>query len=119
MARERKAVLGRTLAAMLLAAAVWLPSCTTFVEPVQCQGPPFSCNERSDVKFCQYTAVAVEGTDCANVGMVASKDFCVVTATACVDTSYAVKGRDCRVLEYHAVRAWRQCPVGTPTFSAP
>jgi hypothetical protein len=115
----RKIALCRWRCASLLAKAVLLAGCTTFVDPVQCHGPAFTCNERSDVKFCEYQAVAVEGTACADVGLVEAKDFCVVTATACVDTSYAVKGRDCRVLEYRPVRAWRQCPAGTVTFNAP
>jgi hypothetical protein len=120
MARERKATLRiKLVASLVLAEAALLSSCTTYVQPVKCEGPPFSCNERTDVKFCQYRAVALEGSECAAVGLVASRDFCVVTATACVDTTYAVKDRDCKVLEYTAVRAWRMCPAGTPTFNAP
>jgi len=106
----------RHMTALLL---VTLSSCTTAIQPVKCEGGPFRCNERADVKFCEYQAVAVQGTDCADVGLVESKNFCVVTKARCVDTSYSVKGRDCRVLEYRAVRQWRECSQGTPTFVDP
>ena len=120
MARElRAAFRSELIASLFIAGAALLPSCTTFIRPVKCEGPPFTCNERTDVKFCEYSAVAVEGADCADVGLVAAKNFCVVTATACVDTTYAVKDRDCKVREYRAVREWRQCTSGTPTFNAP
>jgi hypothetical protein len=120
MAHEHKpASRSRLLAYLVLAAPAWLPSCTTFIRPVKCEGPPFTCNERTDVKFCEYEAVALDGADCGDVGLVASKNFCVVTAAACVDTTYAVKDRDCKVLEYRAVREWRECPPRTPTFNAP
>ena len=109
----------RLLANLLLAGATSLPSCTTFVRPVKCAGPPFTCNDCTDVKFCEYEAVALDGADCADVGLVASKNFCVVTATACVDTTYAVRDCDCKVREYRAVRESRECPPGTPTFNAP
>lgn len=120
MARERRAAFRiQLVASFVLAEAALLPSCTTYVQPVTCEGPPFTCNERTDVKFCQYEALRLEGSDCAAAGLVASREFCVVTATGCVDTTYAVKDRDCRVLEYRAVRTWRVCPAGTPTFNAP
>lgn len=111
----RKKFLGR----LVLVGAASLPSCTTFIRPVKCEGPPFTCNDRTDVKFCEYEAVALDGADCADVGLVTSKNFCVVTAAACVDTTYAVKDRDCKVREYRAVREWRECHPGTPTFNAP
>lgn len=120
MAREPEPTFrAKLLASLVLAGAATLPSCTTYIRPVKCEGPPFTCNERTDVKFCEYEAVALAGADCADVGLVASKSFCVVTASACVDTTYAVKDRDCKVREYRAVREWRACPPGTPTFNAP
>jgi hypothetical protein len=120
MARERRAVFRLKLVRNLVfVVAAGLPSCTTYIQPVTCEGPPFSCNERTDVKFCEYEAVALDGPDCSGVGLVASKDFCVVTATACRNTTYAVKDRDCTVLQYRPVREWRTCPAGTPTFNAP
>jgi hypothetical protein len=103
MARERKVAFRiQLLASLGLAEATLLPSCTTYLQSVKCAGPPFTCNERSDVKFCEYQAVALEGTDCESAGLAPSKDFCVVTATACVDTTYALRDRDCKVLDYRA-----------------
>jgi hypothetical protein len=119
MARKRKVASGRMLIATLFSGVLSVSSCTTFIEPVKCQGPPFTCNEHTDVKFCEYEALSVQGADCSDLGLAPVKDFCVVTTTGCVHTSYAVKGRDCRVQEYRAVRDWRQCPAGTPTFNAP
>jgi hypothetical protein len=41
-----------------------------------------------------------------------------VTTTACTDTRFAVKNRDCEVLQYRAVRDSMQadCAPGTPMF---
>jgi hypothetical protein len=100
-----------------MVAATLLASCTTFIQPVRCEGGDYRCNEQSDVKFCEYQAVRVEGADCAAMGLAASKNFCVVTHTACVDTAYEVKARTCRVIQYRPLREWRECSPGTPTFA--
>ena len=108
----------RLLVALLVAAS--LPAgCTTTLRPVKCEGGPYRCFEESrDVKFCESEAIAVEGSDCASLGLAASKPFCVVTSQTCmVQTHYEVKDRDCKVLQYRAVREWRVCSPGTPTFA--
>jgi|SRR5579883_859511 hypothetical protein len=104
--------------AALLSAA---PGCTTYVEPVACEsGGPYTCNQSAEVKFCEYVAMAIDGKDCADLGIVASRPFCVVTTERCIDTSYAVRGRDCRVTQYQAVREDEAlCSPGTPTFGPP
>ncbi len=71
------------------------------------------------MKFCEYEAVAVEGADCAEVGLVASKHFCVVTRSKCIGTNYEVKDRNCKVLQYTAIRQWPECSADTPTFAGP
>jgi len=75
-----------------------------------------SCGGISDARFCEYVAVAVEGWECAGLGLVESKPFCVVRAGPCVDTNYAV--RDCTVLRYELLRdsGRDDCAPGTPTF---
>jgi hypothetical protein len=95
-----------------------MASCTTFVQPTTCTPGSTSCGGLSDARFCEYTALAVEGGDCPGLGIVASRTFCVVTTQACIDTSYAVKDRDCRVLRYERLRDSTRsaCPPGTPTF---
>jgi hypothetical protein len=75
------------------------------------------CNKATDVKFCEYAAVAVEGKDCAKLGLVTPTHFCVVSPTRCTDTSYSFRGRDCRVTDYEALREEEgECSPGTPTF---
>ncbi len=108
----------RLLAALVVATGLLL-GCTTTIRPVTCTGGPYRCQEGArDVKFCENEALAVEGSECAGLGLAASKHFCVVTPQTCVmQTHYEVKDRDCRVLEYQAVREWRVCSPGTPTFA--
>lgn len=104
----------------LLFAAPSLAGCTTTIQPVRCEDAPYRCNpDARDVKFCENEAITVEGADCAALGIAPSKAFCVVTPshTRCVDTNYAVRDRDCKVLEYNTVREWRVCSPGTPTFA--
>jgi hypothetical protein len=67
--------------------------------------------------FCENEAVAVEGKDCEAFGLAPSRHFCVVTDGSCPATHYALADHDCRVLKYSAVRQWRQCSPGTPTFA--
>lgn len=110
----------RRLLATLLVVAPSLGGCTTAIHPVTCEGGAYRCNQGSrDVKFCENEAVTVEGSGCAALGVAPSKAFCVVTPahTKCVDASYEVKDRDCKVLEYRTVREWRVCSPGTPTFA--
>jgi hypothetical protein len=104
--------------ALSIIATTWFLSCTTMIQPVKCEAGPYRCNAGSrDVKFCENEVVAVQGSDCADMGLAVSKHFCVVTSATCTDTHYEVKGRDCNVLEYRSVREWRECSPGTPTFA--
>jgi hypothetical protein len=111
----------RTLAGLAVLAAAALASCTTYIKPTLCQPDATTCGGIHDARFCQYTAISVDGTDCPELGLVPSKPFCVVTSTACFDTSYAVQERNCRVLRYTVVRdSWHaDCPPGTPMFVNP
>jgi hypothetical protein len=93
-------------------------SCTTYVQPVLCEGKPYRCIEALDVAFCEYVAVSVEGSECDRFNLGGGKPFCIVTHDKCPSTNYAVKGRDCRIVKYTAVREWRECSAGTPTFTA-
>jgi len=106
----------RRVLGALITAALLLPSCTTFVRPTTCTQGSTSCGGISDARFCEYVAVAVEGWECARLGLVESKPFCVVRAGPCVDTNYAV--RDCKVLRYEPLRdsARDDCPPGAPMF---
>ena len=65
-------------------------------------------------------AVSVDGADCGALGIVASKHFCVVTPSACTETDYVVRGRDCRVLRYESVRdrIHAECGPEVPMFVA-
>ena len=60
----------------------------------------------------------MEGADCAGLGIVESKPFCVVTSRACFDTSYVIRDHDCRVLRYeHVHQSLRaDCEPDTPMF---
>jgi hypothetical protein len=71
------------------------------------------------VKFCEYEALAVDGSDCPALGLIASKRFCIVTPeyAPCVETRYEVADRVCRVLDQHPLGEWRECSQGAPTFS--
>jgi len=93
-------------------------SCTTYVRPIACEGARYRCGEHHDIRFCEYVAVQVEGTDCADLGIIRNKRFCVV-AQKCINTDYATKDRDCRVLRYEAVQDGSECSPGTPTFIDP
>jgi len=119
---------------LLLATSLLASGCTTFLEPTTCPpavltSPPDPASARNhstqttacggihDARFCDYIAREVAGADCAALGVVASKHFCVVTQGACVNTSYAVKGRDCRVVRYETVRDnafAEECSPGSP-----
>jgi hypothetical protein len=102
----------------LLIVLVLASSCTTFVQPTACEPGSAACGGIDDARFCDVVATAVEGADCPALGVVASRHVCVVTTSACIDTNYAVKGQDCRVLRYHSVRdsSRAECASGTPTF---
>jgi hypothetical protein len=106
------------LAASVILSTVALWSCTTFIEETTCERGKTACGGIHDARFCEYVAVAVEGADCTALGIVESKQFCVVTSTACIDTHYAVKNGDCRVVRYEKVRdsARAECSSGAPTF---
>jgi|HubBroStandDraft_1064217.scaffolds.fasta_scaffold331937_2 hypothetical protein len=101
--------------AFVVSVATW--SCTTFVEPTTCKLGSTACGGIHDSRFCEYLTVDVEGADCAALNLAPSKLFCVVTSQ-CIDTNYAVKNRDCKVLRYSRVRDnYRdECPEGAPTF---
>jgi len=102
-----------TLAALAALAAT---ACTTYIQPVRCEGGPFECNEHNDVHFCEYVAVEVQGAECEKVGLRPAQHFCVATPAACVDTTYELEDRGCKVARYQAVRQWRECSTGSPTF---
>jgi hypothetical protein len=103
--------------AALVSAAV-LAACTSYVEPASCTPGSSSCAGISDARFCEYVATAVEGGGCARVGLVTSRQFCVVKAGPCATTTYAVKDSDCTVVEYERLRdgAHASCPPGAPSF---
>jgi hypothetical protein len=102
----------------LLAAAT---SCTTTLRPVKCQGKPYACNEYTDIMFCEYEAIAIEGADCADLGLAPAKHFCVVTSSRCADnTNYDVDDKfDCKILQYRTLLQAGECSPGTPTFVHP
>ena len=101
-----------------LVVAVVLAGCTTFAEPTTCVPGSTSCAGIADARFCQHVAVSVEGADCPDLGIAEAKPFCVVQSGACLNTTYAVEHRDCRILEYDQVRdsARAECPPGAPMF---
>jgi hypothetical protein len=111
-------LIGTATAVLLVAAAAVLPSCTTFLTPTVCEERSTACGGIHDARFCDYVAITAQGADCAALGVVESKHFCVVTTSACTDTSYAVKNRDCKVLKYEAVRFSGEaaCEPGAPMF---
>jgi hypothetical protein len=114
----------------VIAMATVLSSCTTFVEPTTCERVPAvppgepqrrttACGGIHDARFCDYVAVAVEGTDCNTLGIIESKHFCVVTPGACIDTHYSVQGRDCKIVRYEKISDStfsEGCPTETPFF---
>jgi hypothetical protein len=86
------------------------------MRPVACGDQRYKCGERHDVKFCENVALAVEGADCASVGLAAQQRFCFVSSGRCVQTEYALTRQDCRVLRYEPVQESDACSPGTPTF---
>jgi hypothetical protein len=102
----------------LFVIAVVLTACTTYVKPTTCEPGSTACGGLHDARFCEYRALAVEGTDCPSLAIVPSRPFCVVTTQACIDTNYSVKGRDCRVLKYDRMldTARDECPRDVPMF---
>ncbi len=108
----------RHLVAAATAVIALLPACTTFVRPTACPPGATACGGIEDARFCESTAISVEGADCAGLGIAPAKPFCVVTAGPCVATTYAVEGRDCRVARYERLRdsARDDCPLGAPIF---
>ena len=102
---------------LALGAAVFVPSCTTYVQPATCERGSTACGGIHDARFCDYVAVSVEGADCASLGLAEAKHFCVVT-TRCVDTDYVVRDHDCKVVRYQKVRdsMRAECAPGAPTF---
>jgi hypothetical protein len=108
------------VARAVIAMAVVLSSCTTLVRPTTCIAGSTTCGGPPDLRFCEYVAVAVEAAGCADLGIVASKPFCVATHVACLDTQYAVTDRNCRVLRQEALRdsARDDCPADAPMFAS-
>jgi hypothetical protein len=115
-ADRAKSCVWRPIACVVVAAATACFSCTTYIDPETCHGGEFKCNERSDVKFCEYVADTLEGAGCRELGLVTSGHFCVVTPASCIDTQYEVKNGDCKVARYTVLREWAECSPGTPTF---
>jgi hypothetical protein len=111
---------GRCVTALLVSfgALLTLAACTTFVQPTSCEAKASSCGGIHDARFCDIVAFAVEGADCAALGLLPSQHFCVVTRSACTHTDYAVKDRDCRVVQYEAVGSswYDDCPAGARVF---
>jgi hypothetical protein len=106
----------------MIAMAVVLSSCTTFVRPTTCVAGSTTCGGPSDVRFCEYVALSVAGAGCAELGIVEGRHFCVVRAVACIDTEYVVAdgNGNCTVLRQEAVRdtARDACPWGAPMFAS-
>jgi hypothetical protein len=109
--------MNRSAIALAIAVLLWLPGCTTVMEPVECGGRAHKCGERHDVRFCESVALAVTGPDCARAGLTAGRPFCFVSSGPCVRTSYALEDRSCSVTRYRPVRDGAACPAGTPTFA--
>jgi len=109
------ATLGTGVGLLLVA----LTDCTTYVRPVACGGEAFRCGDLSEVRFCESLAEAVEGADCAKVGLATSRRFCFVSRGPCAGTRYVLAGGDCEVVEYTRVREGATCSAGTPVFGAP
>jgi len=109
-----------TTAFALVASTAVLAACTTYVEPTSCTPGSTSCAGISDARFCEYVSTSVEGEGCGRVGLSASREFCVVKAGPCVDTTYALKDGDCTVVEYQRLRDDRRasCPSDAPSFVA-
>ncbi|MGO8996536.1 MAG: hypothetical protein ACLQVI_24755 [Polyangiaceae bacterium] len=101
-----------------IATAALVLGCTTVVQPTTCVAGSSGCGGIHDARFCEDVALVAEGADCATSRIVDAKPFCVVSPTACVQTSYVVKDRDCRVVRYRTVRdaAHDECAPGTPMF---
>jgi hypothetical protein len=74
------------------------------------------CGDLHDARFCESIVVALDGGDCASVGLIVGKPFCFISTASCVHTTYALKDKDCVVREYTPVREWYACSPGTPTF---
>jgi hypothetical protein len=119
--RERVRFGSAAIASALVAlvGAVPLPGCTTYVQPIECEGARYRCGEHHDIRFCEYIAVSVTGADCTELGLIESKPFCVVTPGRCLDTHFVARDRNCDVRRYQGVREWAECSPGTPTFIAP
>jgi len=108
---KRKAV-----AALVAGLCAW--NCTTYVQPTLCKPGDTWCGGIHDATFCDYVAVEVAGSECATLGLVPAKHFCVVTAAPCTGTHYAVKDRDCTIASYQSVgeSPRNDCGEGTPMF---
>ncbi len=112
-----KPVSSSLIASSILSVCIFT-SCTTYVQPTTCEANKSECGGIRDARFCAYIAVNVSGADCETLGLVASKPFCVVSPAGCMDTDYAVKGRDCKVVRYQGVRdsCRNDCAPGVPMF---
>lgn len=109
---------GRRSLGLALALLLVLPCCTAYVRPVACGPKKYACADRHDVLFCETMALAVQGADCAAVGLSAGRPFCYVSAGHCVhDIKYALADRDCVVLRHELLGERDECPPGTPAFA--
>jgi hypothetical protein len=106
------------LAGFAIVTVAVVTGCTSYIQPTTCESGSTSCSGIHDARFCEFVATGVEGTACAALGLVEAKPFCVVTTSACIETSYAVKDQDCKVLHYETVRnsTRAECPSGAPMF---
>ena len=114
--REQTSARALVAAFFVVAGATLASSCTTSLRLVKCEGGPYRCGDEQDVKFCEFEATAVEGAGCGEVGVASGKRFCVVAHDGCASTQYAVKDGDCSIREFRAIREWRECSPGVPTF---
>jgi hypothetical protein len=77
----------------------------------------------SPPQFCEYLATTTRGLECASVGVVPYKHFCVAlpaTATVCAKPkSIDFKDVDCGVRDPHLESGPGECSMGTTTLIAP
>jgi hypothetical protein len=116
--RSNNSNIKRRVAGLVAITLAAVTGCVTYIEPTSCEPGATACAGIHDARFCEYLATQVEGSACARLGIVETRPFCVVSTGSCVETNYALKDQDCRVLRYEAVRdAMRaECPTGAPTF---
>jgi hypothetical protein len=93
--------------------------CTTYVQPVTCEEGATNCNQDRDVKFCEYEAIEVAGTNCGDLGLAPGKRFCIldpiIGSYPCMSSTYQAK--NCSVTLSRQLWDGRECSTGAPVFA--